>query len=171
MTRVRGWRAENPRAQLYLAMRAAGAAGLSRKWAVAEFAQIGEGEVDNLLLALAKTGYCIVTKAMGKPSRYKVTADCAKPVLLYLRLLPVLMDLISDCEAGMSERVLCDELCIDAELVRSTLRAAITALRVEVIHMPSAHGGGRGYRVARMALAPALAAAATAAQAYAGAAA
>lgn len=171
MTRVRGWRAENTRARLYLAMRATGEAGLSRKAALKVCNGVGDSAVDNALNALGVMGYCILIKAPGKPSRYTVTANCNKPVLLYVSLLPVLLDLINDCEAGVSERLLCDELCIAPELLQRTLKPAIKSLQVEQIMIPLAHGGGRGYRATPVTLATALAAAATAAQAYAGAAA
>lgn len=171
MTRVRGWRAENTRARLYLAIRAAGAVGLSRKAAIQACAGVGESAVDNLLYVLASMGYCMAAKAPGKPGRYTVTAHCNKPVLLYVSLLPVLLDMIDDCEAGVSERVLCDELCIAPELLQRTLKPAIQSLQVERIMIPLAHGGGRGYRATSVTLATALAAAATAAQVYEGAAA
>ena len=146
MTGVKSWRAENPRGRLYLAVRATGTAGMSRKELLRALDDVAVGEITNLLCTLKGEGYIRAEKLPGKPSRYRVDGRCRNPKLMYGAPLPLLLDLIHDCDAGVSERVLCDELCVDALLVRDALKPAVSGAQVVMIYMPAAHGGGLGYR-------------------------
>ena len=82
-----------------------------------------------------------------------VTAACkpldAGPALSRLAAKrAALMAEIAECQAGISEVVLCREAGIPRRRVRSILRQAIAAHQVLQIKIPKAHGGGTGYRMA-----------------------
>ena len=84
---------------------------------------------------------------------YAVTAACkpldAGPALSRLAAKrAALMAEIAECQAGISEAVLCGEAGIPRRRVRSILRQAIAAHQVLQIKIPKAHGGGTGYRMA-----------------------
>ena len=79
-------------------------------------------------------------------------SSCKQPTLRYDDLLHLLMALINDCEAGVSETVLCQDLLADPALVRQALRPAVAGNQVDLLCMPAAYGGGIGYRMAAAAV-------------------
>ena len=103
----RVWCASKPRARVYLAVRAAGAAGMDRKAVQAAFEDIAERMVDSMLYLLAHGGHVNLDVAHGRRGLYRVDSSCKQPTLRYDDLLHLLMALINDCEAGVSETVLC----------------------------------------------------------------
>ena len=152
MTRATVWCASKPRARVYLAVHAAGRAGLDRKAVQAAFEDIAERMVDAMLYLLAQGGHVNLVVAHGRRGLYRVDGSCRQPTLRHDDLLHLLMALISDCEAGVSETVLCQDLLTDPALVRQALVPAVAGNQVDLLCMPAAHGGGIGYRMAAAAV-------------------
>lgn len=133
------------RTQIYLTLRTAGKAGMSRRSICKLYGHLHEKTVDQHLSNMLIDRYVHRPECPdGDEERGRYAPGPRVPPIDGL-LLERALEMIADCPAGVSAAVMCDELGCSLAEMNAVLDAPARAGRIESVLIPSRHGGGAGW--------------------------
>jgi hypothetical protein len=138
------WAPDETRSLIWRALRAAGERGTTRKELMALVGKSGTS-MDWHLTNLLRDGHARRCEGPHGSVRWGQWAAGDRLPPIAGLLLELALAAIDDCPQGLSEAMLCQEVCVTPTHLQQLLAPAEADGRVQRMQMPAQHGGGTGW--------------------------